>query len=134
MIGHLTDDLLDTVLETMPLQISVIDADDKVLAWNKHEMRLFKRPEAVLGKDVRDCHPKKSLPVVEQLLDEMKAGTRDSARFWIDMAVEEGGQPRKILIEYYALRSSDGAYMGCLEAARDVTDARALEGEHRLLD
>jgi len=133
MIGQLTGDVLDAVLETMPLQISIIDADDKVLAWNKHEMRLFKRPEAVLGRDVRDCHPKKSLPMVEQLLDEMKAGTRDSARFWIDMAVEEGGEKHKILIEYYALRAADGTYLGCLEAARDVTDARALEGEHRLL-
>jgi len=134
MIGNLTGNLLDAVLETMPIQISVLDADDKVVAWNKHETRLFKRPEAVLGKDARNCHPPKSVAMVEQLLEEMKAGTRDSARFWIDVAVEEGGEKHKILIEYFALRSSDGTYLGCLEAAQDVTDARALEGEHRLLD
>ena len=134
MIGNLTGDLLDAVLETLPIQFSVIDADDKVVAWNKHETRLFKRPEAVLGKDVRDCHPPKSLAMVEQLLDEMKAGTRDSARFWIDMAVAEGGEKHKILIEYFALRDADGQYLGCLESGQDTTDARALEGEHRLLD
>jgi len=134
MIGNLSGNLLDAVLETMPLQVSVLDADDKVVAWNKHETRLFKRPEAVLGKDVRDCHPPKSLHVVERLLDEMKAGTRDSARFWIDVAVDEGGPKHKILIEYFALRSSDGQYLGCLEAAQDVTDIQALEGERRLLD
>ncbi len=134
MIGNLTGDLLEAVLETLPIQVSVIDADDKVVAWNKHETRLFKRPETVLGKDVRDCHPPKSLAMVEQLLGEMKAGTRDSARFWIDMAVAEGGETHKILIEYFALRSSDGTYLGCLEAGQDTTDARALEGEHRLLD
>jgi len=134
MIGRLSEDLLEAVLEGMPLQISVVDANDKVVAWNKHETRVFKRPEAVLGRDVRDCHPKKSLHKVEVILDEMKAGNRETARFWIDMALTPGEPKRKIMIEYYALRGGQGNYIGCLEASQDITEIQKLEGENRLLD
>lgn len=74
MIGELDEKYLDAVLETMPIEISVLDKDDKVLAWNKHETRIFKRPEGVVGRNVRNCHPKKSLAKVEQILSEMKQG------------------------------------------------------------
>lgn len=132
MIGELPEDVLEALLDTLPVEISVIDADDKVLAWNKHETRIFKRPTGVLGRDVRDCHPEKSLHVVEQLLDEMKAGTRDRARFWIDLPID--GEKHKVLIEYYALRDADGSYLGCMEATQNVHQIQALTGEKRLLD
>lgn len=128
MIGRLSDEVLEAVLETLPIEFSVLDKDDKVLAWNKHDSRLFRRPEAVVGRDVRNCHPKKSLAKVEQILSEMKAGKRDKARFWI------GLKDRKILIEYFALRNKQKEYLGCLEATQDITEFPALSGEHRLLD
>lgn len=134
MIGTLPDPILQALLETVPIEFSVIDADDKVLAWNKHESRLFKRPKGVVGRDVRNCHPKHSLHKVEQLLDEMKAGTRDKARFWIDMAPEPDAKPEKILIEYYALRDDEGTYLGCVEVTQNVSEIQALEGEKRLLN
>jgi hypothetical protein len=134
MIGELPDPILQALLETVPVEFSIIDAEDKVLAWNKHETRLFKRPKTVVGRDVRDCHPKKSLHMVEQLLEEMKDGTRDKARFWIDMAPEPDAMPEKILIEYYALRNDDGAYLGCVEVTQNISKIQDLEGEKRLLD
>lgn len=133
MIGSVNEKILDIILETMPLEISILDKDDKVLAWNKHETRVFKRPESVVGRDVRNCHPKKSLSKVEQILKEMKAGTREKARFWIDMNLDNG-KNHKIMIEYYALRDEKGSYIGCLEASQDVTDIQSLKGEKRLLD
>lgn len=132
MIGTLSDPVLTALFASLPVEFSVIDANDKVLAWNKHETRLFKRPKSVVGRDVRDCHPKRSLDKVEQLLEEMKAGERDRARFWIDMEVD--GEVQKILIEYYALRDPEGAYLGCLECTQNITDLQALQGEKRLLD
>ena len=102
MIGELPKDVLEILLENMPLEISVLDKNDKVLGWNKHETRIFKRPKSVVGKDVRNCHPKKSLHKVEQILEDFKNGKRDKARFWIDMTIKDS--KRKILIEYYALR------------------------------
>ena len=133
MIGNLPDDILESLLETIPLEFSVLDAEDNVLAWNRHETRIFKRPEAVVGRNVRKCHPEKSLDKVERIISEMRDGSRDRARFWIDMGIGEGGSKRKVLIEYYALRSPEGRYLGCLEASRDVTDIQSLKGEKRLL-
>ncbi|MBS3777849.1 MAG: PAS domain-containing protein [Candidatus Thermoplasmatota archaeon] len=133
MIGKLSDKYLQKILETLPVEFSVLDKDDKVLAWNKHNTRIFKRPEAVVGRDVRNCHPKKSLSKVKQIIEEMKQGTRDKARFWIDMQLEDGKQ-HKIMIEYYALRDQQGNYMGCLEASQDITDIQSLQGQKRLLE
>lgn len=132
MVGDLPQVLLQSLLETLPVEFSVLDADDKVAAWNRHTTRMFKRPEAALGRDVKACHPKKSLHKVETILQEMKEGTRDKARFWIDLDAEAGR--RKVLIEYYALRGEDGGYLGCLECTQDITDLQALSGEKRLLD
>ncbi len=134
MIGELDPKLLEALLESIPVEISVLNAEDKVEGWNKHETRLFKRPKGVLGRDVRNCHPEKSLDKVEQIISEMKAGTRDKARFWIDTSVEGENKPQKILIEYYALRDDEGNYLGCVEVTQNVTDIQDLSGEKRLLD
>ena len=134
MIGHLNDKILETLLETLPVEFSIVDANDNVLAWNKHEKRLFKRPIGVVGRNVRNCHPKKSLEMVEKILEEMKAGQREKARFWIDLEIEGKDDPQKILIEYYALRDTDGNYLGCLEASQNITEIQKLTGQKRLLD
>ncbi|MCK4492164.1 MAG: PAS domain-containing protein, partial [Candidatus Altiarchaeales archaeon] len=76
---------------------------------------------------------KKSLGKVEKILQEMKEGRRDKARFWIDLARGSGEGKQKVLIEYYALRNSDGEYIGCLEATQNITEIQSLTGEKRLL-
>lgn len=134
MIGKLPSDVLESILETIPVEFSVLDADDKVLGWNKHETRIFTRPEGVVGRNVRKCHPQKSLTKVEQILSEMKSGKRDKAEFWIDLPIGEGGAKRKILIRYFALKNKRGKYLGCLEASQDITDIQKITGEKRLLD
>lgn len=131
MIGKLDSAMLEALLETLPVEFSIVDANDKVVAWNRHETRLFKRPEAVLGRDVRNCHPQQSLSKVEQILNEMKAGKREQARFWIDVGPQKD---QKILIEYYALRDKEGKYLGCLEVTQNITEIQKLTGEKRLLD
>lgn len=133
MIGNLTDDVLQAFLETVPFEFSVLDKNDKVLAWNKHNTRIFKRPVGVVGRDVRDCHPKKSLDKVEKILQDMKEGKREKARFWIDLPLGGKGK-QKILIEYFALRGKSDKYIGCLEVTQNITDIQAIEGEKRLLD
>ncbi len=134
MIGELTGDIAEAVLETIPIEFSVLDKDDKVLAWNKNVTRIFKRSEAVLGRNVRDCHPSKSLDKVERILAEMKEGKRDKARFWIDIPIGENGEKNKVMIEYYALRDKENRYIGCLEASQNISDIQALSGEKRLLE
>ena len=134
LFDSLTPEMVKALLETLPVELTIIDQNDEVVGWNKHENRLFRRPLTSMGVNFRDCHPKSSLDKVERIVSEMKEGSRDKAVFWIDMAVEPGGDKHKILIEFYALRNESGKYLGCVECTQDVHDARSLEGERRLLD
>lgn len=134
MIGKPNNKQLEAILETLPLEFSVLDKEDKVLAWNKHETRIFKRPEAALGRNVRQCHPEKSLAKVEKIISEMKEGKRDIAKFWIDLPIGKDGGKNKVLIQYLALRDKDGKYLGCLEASQNITQIQEIKGEKRLLD
>ena len=133
MIDQMNDEVVKAILEHIPFEISVIDANDEVIGWNKHADRLFKRPLSSMGANFRDCHPKESLSKVEQIVSEMKAGTRSKASFWIDLKVKQDEKPHKILIEFFALRNPEGHYIGCLECVQDVEEIMHLEGERRLL-
>ena len=134
MIGKPDEKVLEAIIETLPIEFSALDKDDKVLVWNKHETRIFKRPESAIGRDVRKCHPPRSLDKVEQILAEMKAGKRESATFWIDLPIGENKEMRKVLIQYLAVRDKEGNYLGCLEASQDITDIQKITGQKRLLD
>jgi len=134
MIGSVSKEVLEAMLEAIPVEFSVVDAKDEVLAWNRHATRIFKRPEAAVGRNVRNCHPKKSLDKVEAILGEMKAGTREKASFWIDLPVGEGGRKEKVLIQYFALRDRENHYLGCIECSQNIGWIQALSGENRLLD
>jgi hypothetical protein len=85
-----------------------------------------------MGLNFRNCHPAESLAKVEQIVAEMKAGTRDKARFWIQARV--GDARHLVVIEFFALRDEKGQYLGCMEVTQDMEDIRGLEGEKRLLD
>lgn len=128
------EEVVKAILQTIPIEITVIDANDEVIGWNKNEGRLFKRPLTSLGMNFRECHPQSSLDKVEKIVSEMKAGTRTTARFWIDIHVNEDEKNHKILIEFFALRSPEGKYLGCMECTRDIEDIMHLEGQKRLLD
>lgn len=125
--------LVQALIEALPVEITVIDANDEVVGWNKHERRLFRRPLSSMGLNFRQCHPETSLHKVEQIVAEMRQGRRDQARFWIDLAVPAGGGKHKVLIDFYALRGPAGEYLGCMECTQDVEEIRHLEGERRLL-
>jgi DUF438 domain-containing protein len=126
--------MVQAMIEAIPLEITVIDAQDEVVGWNKHESRLFRRPMSCMGLNFRQCHPEESLDRVVAIVDEMKAGQRDRARFWIDLTVPPGsGTRHKVLIEFYALRDPAGRYLGCMECTQDVEEIRHLEGQERLL-
>lgn len=126
--GALPADLLDLALRALPLDLSIVGADDRVLYYSDSPERIFPRSPGVIGRDVHNCHPQKSVAIVERILSAFKAGTKDQARFWLDM----GG--RFIVIEYRALRDADGTYRGALEVSQDATEIRSLQGQGRLLD
>ena len=128
MIENLSKEQLVGILEAVPVDISFVDENDVVRFWNKHDSRVFKRPLAVLGKSVQNCHPKHSVAKVDQILADFKSGKRDSAEFWIDL------KGMKLYIRYFAVRDKSGKYLGTLEVSQDITSIKKIEGEKRLLD
>jgi len=134
LFDRMDKEMVKALIETIPAEITVINASDEVVGWNRHETRIFKRPMTSMGLNFRECHPEKSLHMVEQIVDEMKRGERDTSRFWIDLAVPGDTRKHKMLIEFFALRDASKRYLGCLEFVQDVEAIRHLEGEKRLLD
>jgi len=118
---------LEALFKSLPLDITFVDRDDKVKFFSLGAERIFTRNRAILGRDVRMCHPPSSVHVVEQILSDFKSGKENSAAFWITM------QGRFIHIEYFALRGKEGEYLGTIEITQDLTHLRKLEGEQRLL-
>ena len=132
LFDRMDEKLVKAVMETIPAEITVIDANDEVVAWNLHENRLFHRPMTSMGLNFRKCHPEHSLGKVEQIVAEMKAGTRKKARFWIRAKV--GEERHLALIEFFAMHDEGGKYLGCLEVTQDIEEQLHLKGERRLLD
>jgi len=126
--GDLSEDLINLVLTHLPVDLTLVDENDRVVYYSQGKERIFPRSPGIIGREVQKCHPPESVHIVNRILDEFKEGRKDVAEFWIQL----GG--KFIYIRYFALRSPDGAYKGCLEVSQDITEIRQLEGERRLLD
>jgi len=125
--GTLTVDDLLLILNTLPIDMTFVDKDDKVKYFSQSADRIFQRNRAILNRDVRHCHPPASAHIVDKILADFKTGKQDRAPFWINL----GG--RFIHIEYFALRNEKGEYAGTLEVSQDLTELRKLEGDQRIL-
>ena len=126
--GNLTAEQVDLMLTNLPVDISFVDVNDRVAYYSATKERIFPRSPGVIGREVRKCHPPKSVDKVLRILTEFKAGRKNVAEFWIQV------QGRFLHIRYFALRDAAGKYRGTLEVTQDVTGIRTLEGERRLLD
>lgn len=119
---------LMALLNTLPVDITFVDKDDRVRYFSQGQHRIFQRNRAILNRDVRYCHPPASVHIVDKILEDFRSGRASHAPFWINM------RGRMIFIEYYALRDAEGNYLGTLEVSQDVTRYRELQGEQRILN
>lgn len=126
--GKLPPEVVDALLCNLPIDISFVDAEDKVAYYSDSAHRIFPRSPGVIGRDVKNCHPPKSLHMVTEILEAFKKGERKKAEFWLEI----GG--KFIHIQYLALYNKQGAYLGCLEVGQDATYVRSLQGQRRLLE
>lgn len=126
--GHLTFDQLWGIFSMLPVDLTFVDADDRVAFFSEGPERIFARSRAIVGRLVQHCHPPKSVSIVDRILDDFKSGRQQVAEFWLTF------QGRFVHVRYFAVRDGHGAYLGCLEVTQDVTAIRALEGERRLLE
>ena len=128
MIEDLKSEIIEFMLNALPVEVSFVDENDEVRYFNKNGDRIFPRPRSVIGRKVHQCHPKKSLDKVIEIIESFKTGKRDVANFWIKF------KGRLIYIRYFAVRDNNGKYLGTLEVSQDITDIKKIEGENRLLD
>jgi len=125
--GALSLDQLKALFATLPVDVTFVDAEDRVRFFSEGKDRVFARPKAILGRLVRHCHPPSSVDVVERILSDFRSGRQSLAEFWIDL------KGRFVHIRYFAVRDEKGSYVGTLEVTQDLTRERALQGERRLL-
>jgi hypothetical protein len=117
---------LMSILNTLPVDITFVDNEDKVRYFSDSKERIFLRTKSVIGIKVQNCHPPQSLEAVEKILKSLKEGKRDTVDFWIN---QEG---KFVYIRYIAVRDEGGSYLGTLEVSQDLTEIKKLEGEKRL--
>ena len=126
--GRMTLKQINLMLTHLPVDLTFVDENDRVAYYSEGPERIFPRSPAIIGREVRNCHPPKSVHLVNQILDAFKSGSRDTAEFWIEL----GG--KFIYIRYFAVRDASGEYRGTLEVSQDLTEIRKLKGQQTLLD
>ena len=126
--GHVTVEQLTAVLSTLPLDLTFVDADDRVAFFSEGPERIFARSKAIIGRKVQHCHPPSSVGVVDRILEDFRAGRQNVAEFWIDF------HGKFVHIRYLAVRDKDGSYLGTVELTQDIAPLRQLQGERRLLE
>lgn len=126
--GYMTVEQVNLLFKTMPLDLTYVDENDKVIFYNRGDERVFPRSAGIIGREVKFCHPPKSVGTVLKIIESFKNGTKNEASFWINF------KERLIYIRYFAVRDADKNYRGVIEISQDITDIKKIEGEQRLLD
>ncbi|MDD3128990.1 MAG: PAS domain-containing protein [Candidatus Izemoplasmatales bacterium] len=126
--GQMSIKQLILMLNHLPFDITYVDEFDKVLYYNDSKKRHFPRTPAVIGRLVKNCHPPKSVHIVEGIIEDFKNNIKDYEDFWINFKGDT------LYIAYYAVRDEDGNYKGVLEVSQNITKFKELEGEKRLRD
>ncbi|WP_286136901.1 DUF438 domain-containing protein [Bacillus sp. 7894-2] len=125
--GILSLKQLELLFNHLPVDITFIDHDDVVRYFSHGKERIFARTKAVIGRTVQNCHPPRSVHVVEELLKDFKEGRKDAEDFWIKF------RDKYVYIRYFAVRDANGEYMGTLEFTQNISPIQEIEGEKRIL-
>ena len=121
--GHLTLAQLTAMLNTIPMEITFVDADNINRFFNEGP-KDFKRPGMAIDREVFSCHPPKVEQQVRRIIGEFRNGTLDKVPIWM----EKNG--KTMLVTYMAVRDAQGTYLGTMELVQDMGFAK----EHFLSD
>ncbi len=129
LVENLSTEQLHAIMETLPMEVTFVDADDTVAYFNRLDKeKIFARTRSVIGRKVHKCHPEKSVDTVLKIVEGFKNKTMDKAEFWIDFRDE------KILIRYFPVFNDDDEYMGVLEVTQEIAWIQKIKGQKLLLD
>lgn len=125
-MGRLSTTEVNAIMNTLPFDMTFVDADNKVKYVSQGKERIFDRPSSVIGRPVHLCHPPQSVHIVMNIVEDLRSGKKDHEDFWINF------KGKFVFIRYYAVRGETGEYLGCLEVTQDLSEIKQLEGEKRL--
>ena len=125
--GKLTLEQINLIYKHMPVDISYVDENEIVKFYTDTEHRVFPRSKNVIGRDVKNCHPRTSVHLVEEIIEKFRTGEQDTVDFWINKG------DLFIYIYYVAVRDENGRFRGVLEMMQDCSRIRKLEGSRTLL-
>lgn len=126
--GQLTIEQIRLLFNHLPVDITFVDEKNKVKYFSTPKKRIFPRTNAIIGRDVANCHPPESVHVVEQIIETFRNGEKDKASFYIKTKDEY------ILIQYFAIHNETGNYKGVIEVSQEISEIKNIHGEKRLLD
>ena len=125
--GQMTLEQINLVYKHMPVDFSYVDENEIVRFYTDTDHRVFPRSKNVIGRDVKNCHPRTSVHLVEEIIDKFRRGEQDEVDFWIN-------KPGLFIYIYYvAVRDEEGRFRGILAMMQDCTRIRSLEGSRTLL-
>ncbi|HKL84122.1 MAG TPA: DUF438 domain-containing protein [Bacilli bacterium] len=124
--GSLSVEQLNAMLNTLPFDLTFVDAEGHVKYFTQGKERIFARPATIIGRHVSMCHPPQSVHVVEDIIESFRSGKKDHEDFWIKF------RGSFVYIRYFAVRDKQGTYLGTLEITQNIQPIRELEGEKRL--
>ena len=132
-VGAMTLEQIALIFTHLPVDVTFVDEGNDVRFYSGGKNRIFERTPDIIGRNVLNCHHPDSVQIVFQILEDFRAGKRDTAEFWIQTKPQDG-ESHMIHIRYFAVRDEQGKFHGTLEVTQDVTEIRKLQGERRLLD
>ncbi|MDO4691540.1 MAG: PAS domain-containing protein [Porphyromonadaceae bacterium] len=125
--GQLTLEQINLIYKHLPIDISFVDENELVCFYSDTDHRVFPRSKNVIGRDVKNCHPRTSVHLVEEIIEKFRSGEQDSVDFWIN-------KPGLFIYIYYvAVRDAEGRFRGVLEMMQDCTRIRQLQDSRTLL-
>lgn len=125
--GKLTLEQINLLFRHLPVDLSFVDENELVKFYSDTPHRIFPRSANVIGREVKNCHPAKSVHIVEEIVEKFRSGEQSQAEFWIN-------KPGLfIYVIYTAVRDENGKFRGVLEMMQDCTHIRELEGSRTLL-
>ncbi len=126
--GEISLDQMEMIFGNLPVEMTMIDENNKVVFFSESENRIFPRSSAIIGRDVQNCHPPESVHIVNEIISAFKKGTKEKAEFWFNF------KEKLIFTTYYALHNISGTYKGILEVSQDISRFKDMEGERKLLN
>ena len=133
-VGALTVEQLTQIFRYLPVDITFVDEGNDVRFYSGGKNRVFERTPDIIGRNVMNCHSPDSVQIVFKILEDFRAGTRDTAEFWLQTKPTKDQESQMIHIRYYAVRDEKGKFLGTMEVTQNVTGIRELQGERKLLD